>query len=51
MIGVEPSEVSSLVTLLGEYRTRCLLSKTWVLRDAAIAKVREEGSKEGLKRV
>lgn len=27
-----------MVNLLGEYRTRCLFSKTWVLREAALVK-------------
>ncbi|KAJ8608429.1 hypothetical protein CTAYLR_010332 [Chrysophaeum taylorii] len=32
-------EASEIVSAIGEYRTRCLLSKNWLLRDAAIAKL------------
>ncbi|KAJ1451288.1 hypothetical protein M885DRAFT_530203 [Pelagophyceae sp. CCMP2097] len=37
---VEPSEVSAIGDLLGPYRLRCLFSKNWALREAALAKCR-----------
>ena len=33
------SDSSGITALLGEYRARCLFSKTWVLREAAVSKV------------
>jgi hypothetical protein len=35
----ELSEQTGITTLIGEYRARCLFSKVWTLRDAAITKV------------
>ena len=37
--GVEPTELQALMNLFGEYIVRCLFSKTWTLRDAAIVQV------------
>lgn len=36
----EPSEVAAIAQVLGEYRARCLFSKNWALRDAALVKTR-----------
>jgi centrosomal protein CEP104 len=35
----EAADACGLVTLVGEYRVRCLFSRTWALRDAAINKI------------
>ncbi|KAJ1396116.1 hypothetical protein B484DRAFT_407424 [Ochromonadaceae sp. CCMP2298] len=35
----ETSEQGGITALIGEYRARCLFSKTWVLREAALQKV------------
>jgi hypothetical protein len=35
----DTADQHNLLGLLGEYRARCLFSKTWVLREAAIKKV------------
>jgi centrosomal protein CEP104 len=35
----ELSEQTGITNLIGEYRARCLFSKVWTLRDAAITKV------------
>ncbi len=35
----ETADQYNIVHLLGEYRARCLFSKTWVLREAAVKKV------------
>ncbi|CAN0217894.1 unnamed protein product, partial [Phaeothamnion confervicola] len=37
---VDLSEVGGLNALLGDYVTRCLYSKAWVLREAAVLKIR-----------
>ena len=48
----EFSEQHGITRLLGEYRARCLFSKTWVLRDAATLKVQlmlsDELEREGI---
>ena len=36
----EPADSSGLAALVGDYRVRCLFSRTWALRDAAINKIR-----------
>lgn len=36
----EPADSSGLTALVGDYRVRCLFSKTWALRDAAVNKIR-----------
>ena len=35
----EAGDQHSILALIGEYRTRCLYSKTWILREAAVKKV------------
>jgi hypothetical protein len=37
--GVDPSEVSGLVSHFGEYIARCVYSKSWQLREAAMVKL------------
>lgn len=34
----ETAEQHNILNLLGEYRVRCLFSKTWALREAAVKK-------------
>lgn len=36
----EPADSSGLAALVGDYRVRCLFSRTWALRDAAVNKIR-----------
>ncbi|KAM3573336.1 hypothetical protein VYU27_004695 [Nannochloropsis oceanica] len=47
--GGREGEVAELVYVFGEYWTRCFLSKSWALRDAAVlkAKLLVEGGVEG----
>jgi hypothetical protein len=35
----EAADACGLISLVGEYRVRCLFSRTWALRDAAINKI------------
>jgi hypothetical protein len=35
----EIAETGGITNLIGEYRARCLFSKTWALRDAVMTKV------------
>jgi centrosomal protein CEP104 len=36
----ETSDALGITALIGEYRSRCLFSKTWALREAAVSKTR-----------
>ena len=36
----ESSDSSGLTALVGDYVVRCLYSKTWALRDAAVTKIK-----------
>ena len=36
----ETADGGGISALLGDYRTKCLFSKTWALREAAVYKVR-----------
>jgi len=37
--GTESGELQAMINLFGDYLVRCIYSKTWTLRDAALVKV------------